>query len=286
MERNKLITLLSVSVILLVWFNAGIGLFYSDGGSPRYFESMHGLTVQLFGDGVYANHSFLVAGIRKGTDGVMLLLSVGFLAATLKRGMGHKAKLIHGCLLFPILYYAVTLAFETVYNRMFLAYAALLSAAFFAFIFTMIDLHATVQPKDKDAKHTKTAIFTMICGCSGLVWLMDIIPATISNMPPEFMSIYTTSPTKFLDIAIFFPSYILTGVMLLKKRAVSYIFVPILLSFVSFIAVVVIGQTISHIILDVYIPVYQLIGYVGVFVVLGSAAAIVNARFMLRCWPK
>jgi len=286
MKTNRVITILSVFVILLVWLTAGIGLFYTDGGSPRYFESMHGVTVQLFGDGVYANHSFVVAGVRKGTDAVMLLLSIVFLVATTKRSLGNKVKLVHAGTLFSIMYYAVTLAFETMYNRMFLAYAALLSVTFFAFVFTMIDLFVTIRPVDENVKHTKTAIFTMLCGCAGLVWLMDIIPATITNVPPDFVSIYTTSPTKFLDIAIFFPSYILIGIMLLRRKMASYIFVPLALTFVTFIAVVVIGQTISHMIYDVYIPIHQLIGYVGIFVVLGSVSLIVNIKFMFTCWPK
>ena len=286
MRDDKIIILLSVLVIVFLWFSAGMGLFYSDGGIPRYVESIHGVTVQLYGDGIYANQSILTAGTRKGTDAVMLVLSVGFLVATFKRNLGDKAKLIHGGLLFSILYYSVTLAFETVFNRMFLVYAALLSVAFFAFIFTMIDLNATVRPVNKDGTHTKTAIFTMVCGCAGLVWLMDIIPATITNVPPDFMSIYTTNPTKFLDIGIFFPSFVLVGIMLLKKETVSYVFTPLLLLFVPFIAVVVIGQTAFHMAYGVYIPVNQLIGYVGVFVVLGSSALIVNISFMLRCWPK
>jgi hypothetical protein len=280
--KKKIITQLSFLVILLVWFNAGVGLFYSNSGSPRYVESIHGVTVQLFGDGIYANQSTLTAGIRKGTDLVMLLLSVGFLVFTLKRNVSRNTKLIHAGLLFSILYYSITLAFETVFNRLFLSYTALLSVAFFAFIFTIIDLIATVRPTNKEEKHTKTAIFTMIAGCSGLVWLMDIIPATITNVPPEFMSIYTTNPTKILDIGIFFPTFLLMGIMLLRREAIGYVFVPILLMFVPFIAVVVIAQTAFHILYEVYIPVNQLVGYVGVFVIFGSISAVVNAKFMMK----
>ena len=287
MEKNeKTIVLLSILAVLFVWFNAGMGLFYSDGGSFRYVESIHGVTVQLFGDGVYANHSTFIAGIRKGTDFVMLLVSFGFFIATLKRNKGNKTKLLHGGLLFAIFYYALTLTFETVFNRLFLSYTALLSISFFAVIYTFIDLKNTILPANKDGQHTKTAIFTIITGFSGLVWLMDIIPTIFSNVPPDFLSIYTTSPTKAIDIGLLFPMFVLCGIMLLNKKAAGYFLAPIMLMFVSFIAFVVVGQTAFQMIFGVDVALYQLIGYVVTFIVFGSIAIIVNIKFMLRVWPK
>ena len=75
-----------------------------------------------FCNGVYANNSTFTATIRKGSDLVMLFVSVGLLAITLKRNMGQKIKLVHGGLLVSVLYYAATTAFETVYKQLFLLY--------------------------------------------------------------------------------------------------------------------------------------------------------------------
>ena len=44
------IAVLSVIAVILVWIAAGVGLFYSNGGEPRVVESIHGATVELFGD--------------------------------------------------------------------------------------------------------------------------------------------------------------------------------------------------------------------------------------------
>lgn len=90
MRKIKTITLLSVAVVALVWFCAGMGLLYSDSGSPRLVESIYGETVELFGNGVYANNSILKATTAKGSDLVMLLVSVGLLITTLKRNIGSK----------------------------------------------------------------------------------------------------------------------------------------------------------------------------------------------------
>ena len=162
------ITILSLITVVLVCIIAGVGLFYSDGGSPRFVENIYGETVELFGDGVYANNSTFTATIRKGTDLVMLFVSAALLAAGLKRNTGHKMKLAHGGLLASVLYYAATTAFETVYNQLFLLYVCMFSAAFFAFAITIIDLYGTACANGIDSKHTKTAAFTMAAGCTVL----------------------------------------------------------------------------------------------------------------------
>jgi ABC-type uncharacterized transport system permease subunit len=112
-----------------------MGLFYSDGGKPRFAENIYGETVQLFGNGVYANNSMLKAATAKGSDLVMLLVSFGLLIATLKRNTGAKMKLLHGGLLISILYYSATTAFGITYSRMFLLYLIAFSVAFFYICF-------------------------------------------------------------------------------------------------------------------------------------------------------
>ena len=280
------ITVLSVITVVLVCIAACAGLFYSSGGEPRVVESIHGETVELFGDGVYANNSTFTATIRKGSDLAMLFVSVGLLAVTLKRNTGHKMKLAHGGLLASVLYYAATTAFETVYNQLFLLYLCMFSAAFFAFVFTVIDLRGTIRPPGKNGKHTKTAVFTMIAGCTVLIWLMDVIPGILTGTPPGFISIYTTSPTIIIDIGLILPSCALSGVMLMQKKPMGYILPPIMLAFLSVIAVTVVGQTAVQMAYGINIPIHQLIGYVGSFAVFGFIAAVVNIRFMLKRWPK
>ena len=278
------ITVLSVIAFILVWIAAGAGLFYSNGGEPRIVESLRGDEVELFGDGVYANNSTFTATIRKGSDLVMLFVSAILLAVTLKRN-GQKMKLLHGGLLVSVLYYAATAAFETVYNQLFLLYLCMFSVAFFVFVFTLIDLHGTIRSASKNGKHTKTAVFTMVAGCTVLVWLMDVIPGIFTGTPPDFVSIYTTSPTIIIDIGLIFPTCILGGVMLLRNKPMGYVLPPIMLTFLTVIAVTVVGQTAVQMAYGVNVPpVHQMVGYVGSFVVFGIIAAVVNVGFMLKCY--
>jgi len=131
MRNNKVIFWLSVIVIILFWFSAGAGLFYSNAGQPRIVENIYGETVRLFGDGVYENNSMLKTTTAKGSDLVMLLVSVCLLATTLRRDKGVRARLLHSGFLAPVLYYSATTAFGVTYSRMFVIYLLLFSAAFF-----------------------------------------------------------------------------------------------------------------------------------------------------------
>jgi hypothetical protein len=284
--RKRIISRLSICVVILVWCNASMGLFYSDGGKPELVENIYGETVQLFGDGVYAKNSMLKATTAKGSDIVMLLVSLGLLITTLKRNTGEKTKLLHGGLLVSILYYSATTAFGITYSRMFLLYLIAFSVAFFTFVVSMIDMNATVKPVGKDKKYTGTAIFTMISGCTTLVWLMSILPALFTDTHLDIIDISTTEPPFVIDISLIFPTCLIGGIMLLRKKQAGYILSPIMLIFLAVIAVTVIGQSAVQLYYGVVISVQQVIGYVVTFVAFGFAAIIINTRFMLKCWPK
>jgi hypothetical protein len=271
---------LTIRVCCLVWFNAGMGLLYSDGGKTRVVENIYGQTIELFGDGVYANNSMLRATTAKGSDLVMLLVSMALFAAAFRRSTSPKAKLIHAGLLVPILYYSATTAFGVAFGRMFLAYVALFSVVLYAFIVTMIDLVATVKPAAMDRKYTKTAVFTMLSGCTVMVWLMSILPTLFTSAPLDIIEISTTEPTFIIDIGIIFPTCLYGGVMLLKKKPMGYILPPIMLTFLSVIAATVLGQTAVQLRYGVVVSIEQVVGYVGSFVIFGIIAAIVNLRFL------
>jgi hypothetical protein len=169
---------------------------------------------------------------------------------------------------------------------MFLLYLIAFSVAFFTFVASMIDLNTTIKPVNKDKKFAGTAIFTIIAGCTALVWLMSILPALFTDKPLDIIDISTTEPTFVIDIGLIFPTCLIGGIMLLKKKQVGYILSPVMLTFLAVIAVTVIGQSAVQLYYGVVISIQQVIGYVVTFVVFGLAAIIINTRFMLKCWPE
>jgi hypothetical protein len=281
--KNK-ITILSAILSLVVVIVAGVGFFYRDGGSPRYVESVHGEIIQLFGDGIYANMPTFFAHTAIGTNLVFLFVAALFLLVTLKRDTGQKMQLVHGGLLTSILFYSMK-AFETVLNRLFLLYIVLFAVAFWTFICTMIELSKTIQPSTKDSSYKKTAIFTMITGLTLLVWLLDFIPFTITGEPPGVISIFTSSPTVIIHIAVVLPTCILGGSMLLQKKKWGFILPPLMNIFLVSISLTAISRTAFMLNADVYVPMANLVVYLGVFPIFGLIALVVVIRFLLRCWP-
>ncbi len=239
----------------------------------------------MFGNGVYANNSMFKATTAKGSDIVMLLVSVGLLITALKQNPGNKTRLLHGGFLISILYYSATTVFGLAYSKMFLFYVALFSTALFTFIISVIDLGNTIQSVVDDKKHTGTAIFTIAAGCTALVWLMSILPTLFTNAPLDIIEVSTTEPTFVIDIGLIFPTCMLGGILLLKNNRWGYVLPPIMLIFLTVIAVTVVGQTVVQLQYGVIISIQQVIGYVGTFVVFGCISAIVSTRFMLKCWP-
>lgn len=285
MKSNKLIFSLSILVVILALCSTAVGLFYSNGGQPRMVENIYGETVRLFGDGVYANNSVFKAATAKGTDIVMMVASLLFLVATFKREGNPKIKLLHGGLLVSILYYSITTAFGITYSRVFLLYLIWFSASFFATIACLIDLNSTIRPANKTSKFRATAIFTILSGCTVLVWLMNILPATFTGAPMDLIEIYTTEPTFIVDLGIILPTCVLGGYYLLKKKTMGYILPPIMLTFLSIMALIIVGQSAVQLKYGVVLSLREILGYVISFIVFGLAAVIVNLRFLKKCWP-
>ena len=285
MTRKRTILWLSICVVVLIGINAGFGLFYNEGGQPRTVENIYGETIQLFGNGVYANNAMLKATTSKGTDLVMLFVAVGLLITAILRKNGPKTKLLHAGLLVSSLYYAVNTAFGLAFSRMFLLYLLMFSATFFAFVVTMIDLSAEIAPKSKDKRYVGTAVFTILSGCTVLVWLMSILPTLFTDAPLDIIGVSTTEPTFIVDIGLIFPVCVIGGIMLLKKKPLGYILPPMMLIFLVVIALLVVGQSVMQMRYGVILSFQEVVGYVATFVLFGIIAAVVSIRFMLRCWP-
>lgn len=120
----------------------------------------------------------------------------------------------------------------------------------------------------------------IICGISVLMWLQFILPALLSRKPLPNIEVYTTEPTFVLDLAIILPVYVGCGVALFKKKRIGYKLTSILLTFITIVGVIVIGQNLFQSSIGVTIPIEQLFGLVISFAVLGTVATVLNIKFL------
>ena len=123
------------------------------------------------------------------------------------------------------------------YNPLFLVYAFLLGSSFFAFSLTLMGFDIEKLP---EAFKPKTP--TGLCGgflifntlAIGQLWLGVVVPPLLDgSIYPAQLQHYTTLIVQGLDLGLLLPLSLVSGILLLKKRPMGYLLVPVYLVFLS-----------------------------------------------------
>ena len=276
------LTVLSIISPVVSIISAFIGLLYSFGGTQRIVENIYGQQVTLFGDGLYSNDSLMKAGATKGTDIAVIIVSLLLLITVIFLNHKRYALPLQSGLLSLILYASTCLVMGVSMNRLFMLYLLQFGSALFAFILSMAELikRRSFENEIYAKRLTGTAVFLIISGCSVLIWLTFIIPATVSGTPMETIDIYTTELTFVIDLAVILPFALYCGTALLKRKAIAYQLAPVLLTMLTGVGVCVIFQTVMQSALGIVLEPGQLFGLVISFVILGAIALILNIRLL------
>jgi hypothetical protein len=219
MNTRNALTWLSSLIVVLALVAAGIGLFYQDGGSSSSFTTLHGQTMQIYGQGVYHFDSVTSASQEKGQDVVTLFLGIPLLLLSLLlylRGSLRGQLLLTGTLGY-FLYTYGSMAFLTAYNPLFLVYATLFSASLFAFVlaFTSIDTQALPSHFSPHLPPRGIAVFLFAIGVFLLLlWLGLIVPPLAQGQAPQGLESTTTLVIQVLDLGIIVPVAFLSGILL------------------------------------------------------------------------
>jgi len=278
---------LSAAIIILVIIATSSGLFWQTAKAPSSFISLRGQNVDIFGQGLYRYDTVFSAAGYKGTDLVVLCLSIPFLIVLTflyKRGSLRAGLLLTGLLTY-ILYVYASMALGAAYNELFLVYTAIFGASFFALILTFKSVKLAISPPQtiKGLPRRFPAILLFICGIVTIfVWVTPIISSLVSGQPPDRMDSYTTLMTFALDLAIITPSTFIAGVLILKRITLGYIMAFALFGVIIMLAPGIIASSISQIRAGISFTPGEVIGPTAGFVILGLLAiwAIVT---ILRC---
>ncbi|HOP12221.1 MAG TPA: hypothetical protein PK629_12110 [Oscillospiraceae bacterium] len=273
---------LSAIAALSSVISACAGIFYADDGTRRTVENIYGQKIILYGDGVYANDSLLKAGAAKGTDAVVIIVSLILLAVLPLCGKKKAFATLRSGLLLIILYASACLILGMSFNRLFLLYILQFSSSLFAFILSFRYLLNTeiFQPRLYEKRLTGTGIFLLAGSCSALVWLALIIPTVFTGQPLQTIEIYTTEPVFAFDLAIVLPSLLFCGIALLQKKKIGYKTAPVFLTFLSGVGACAIVQTVFQNSLGIIVPRAQSLGLAGSFAILGILATVLNLKLL------
>jgi hypothetical protein len=166
---------------------------------------------------------------------VMIILAVGARRGSLR---AHLALL--GALAFTVYSYVIY-TFSIEFGPLFLVWVAVLGLSMYA----LIGAVAALDPPEVRRRYGRTnvsvaASFLVVIGALfAMLWLGDIVPALAGGTSPAAaVGIgVPTNPVHVLDLAIFLPAVVFTGIWLLRGRDLGYVLAPGLLLFLSFTGV-------------------------------------------------
>jgi NADH:ubiquinone oxidoreductase subunit K len=268
---------LAIAIIALAAIVASAGLFWPGGDGRTTFTSVHGESIEIYGEGVYRNDSVIRATANKGADVLTLSLAIPLLILALilsLRGSFRGRMLMFGVLVW-FLYNSASLALGTGFNALFLVYVALMSTSLFAFVlaFRSIDAASFCTRLGQDAPRRSLAAFMFFAALTTLVvWLEAPLRALLSGAPPDVLEHSTTLITHALDLAIILPVAALSGVLIRRRDPVGYILSIPLLFIVASLAPMIALQTLFQVRAGVEIPLAVAAGPIGAFAGIGLIA--------------
>ena len=147
----------------------------------------------------------------------------------------HRAALVWLGTLLYLVYAYIVYSMAVHFNALFLVYVATLGLSSYAVMFAVNGLRAEngafAQPAArKVAGYTSIAIGVLF----GLLWLSELIPATLSGEVPQSVTDagLWVNPIHVIDLAVLLPAFIIAGYLTLKeKRGAGQFFVGPLLIF-------------------------------------------------------
>jgi hypothetical protein len=237
MKSSKSVILLSPLITVLATLAAIAGLVWQNGAGPFSFTSLHGQTVQMYGQGLYRFDSYLIGAGFRGVDAITLVVAIPLLILSIRfyqSGSLRGGILLAGTLAYFLYNYA-SMAFGAAYNNLLLVYIALFSASLFAFVLTFSSIDAQAYPTHLSPRLPRRGMiaFLFATGLALLgVWLgLSLIPALLKGQVPQELAAYTTLTTHVLDIGVIAPIAIVAGFLLLRRLPLGYLMASIFLVF-------------------------------------------------------
>jgi hypothetical protein len=150
-----------------------------------------------------------------------------------------------GSLIYTVYSYT-TYCFGIHFNALFFLYCSILGLSFYLLIGFLISMDAEIIKSWFDDKMpiNMPAIFLfVVAALFYFIWLNDIIPALINGNVPELVKEYglLTNPIHVLDISIALPGFLISAILLRKKHALGYVFMPAFIIFIIVMAIAIGG---------------------------------------------
>ncbi len=189
----------------------------------------------LVDQGIYGDETKNWATQARGQDIGNLVAVVTLLLSGYKSYKGsHRASLVWLGTLLYLVYAYIVYSVAVHFNGLFLVYVASLGLASYAVMFSLNGLRTEIvsHPQSsarKVAGYTSISIGVLF----GLLWLSELIPATLSGEVPQSVidAGLWVNPIHVIDLAVLLPALIIAGWQTLQGNAAGQFFVGPLLTF-------------------------------------------------------
>ncbi len=213
----------------------------------------------IFMPDFYSNETLNWQEQSRGQDIIDLFLIAPSLLVTsilVFRNKSFAVPLWGGVILY-LVYTFVIFCFDIHFNKMFILYCIILGVSFYSFMFFLVTQSGNDFPdefKKKPVIKFTGIYFLVISSVFLILWLSEILPAVIDNSVPQSLSDagLVTNPVHVIDLSVILPGIFITGILLLKKRNLGFILVPVLLTFLILMDITIGFLTIM--ISDVWFP--------------------------------
>lgn len=186
-----------------------------------------------------------------GQDLIDLILAVPLLLMTglliWQKDEPRRRALWGGTVLY-LLYTFCLYSFDVHFNSLFLIYCINLGLSFYGLLFLMYSsIGQEALPWLENVRLRKTTSWYLILLAIlfyGL-WLMDVIPAMITGVPPQSLLDVglPTNGVHVIDLSVFLPGMLITGLLIRRKHPLGSQLGPILLTFMILMDMTIGGLT-------------------------------------------
>ncbi len=192
----------------------------------------------LFWPSTYARETLNWATQGRGGDVVNLVLVVPVLvvSALLALRGSLAARLVWMGSLMYLLYNFILYTLAVHFNALFLVYCGTLGLSFYALVGSLPSL-----PSEEIARaygpgapvRTVGLVFLLLASLAAIGWLQEDIPALLSHRSPPSIGDtgLPTNPVHVLDLSLLLPGLVVAAIMLLRRKALGFVFAPALIAF-------------------------------------------------------
>ncbi|HJY45049.1 MAG TPA: hypothetical protein VJ301_10525 [Propionibacteriaceae bacterium] len=272
-----LVTVLCGILALLAAISALVGLLATGGPGRHVVTTARGVSVTVYGQGIYAADSWLIGAGNRGQDLAILLVEVPFLLLALRWYRGGAlaaATVLTGVLAF-FSYYYVSATFATAQNRLFPLYVAAASLAGFALVVVVRRLDsvriAAALP-DRPGRKVLAIYLLAVAAALTLAWLPDLVMTTITGDIAAKVGPYTSSVTDALDLGLVVPVAVIAAVQLLRRRPEGIVLALVMLVVNVCIGILLMAQGVAQLASGVPMTIGEIIAKMLTFAVLTLVA--------------